>query len=179
MQICDHLNALDLYNLSASCETMWSLMTSTPTTSLWRRVFPQTSVPMPECPDDMSFPNYARFMLVRACMVCAILPCNLHLPLNPCQLNRAVEHPTHIISSIISIGLGTVVLVTKQSKTHEEPLYLSTLTPRTSGWHHKRRSSVRTMVCREHCLPTSRVDQVSCFNIDFGRTIGPNVRCFS
>lgn len=69
-EICLFLDAFELRRLSLTDETFWSVLVSEKSVSIWRQAFKKVVPPMPECPETMSGPYYAQFMLVEGCMAC-------------------------------------------------------------------------------------------------------------
>ncbi|KAG8906406.1 hypothetical protein FRC01_008032, partial [Tulasnella sp. 417] len=67
-EICSFLDALELRCLSLVDGTFWSVLVSAKSDPIWRQAFKRVIPPMPECPETMSAPDYAQFMLVESCM---------------------------------------------------------------------------------------------------------------
>ncbi|KAG8893368.1 hypothetical protein FRC01_013633, partial [Tulasnella sp. 417] len=67
-EICSFLDALELRQRELTDETFWSVLVSARSDPIWRQTFKRVVPPMPECPETMSCPDYAEFLLVEACM---------------------------------------------------------------------------------------------------------------
>ncbi|KAG8928763.1 hypothetical protein FRC01_005394 [Tulasnella sp. 417] len=68
-EICSFLDAIELRHLALTDKTFWSVLAAPKSDPFWRHAFKQTVPPLPECPEPMSKPDYARFMLAQSCMV--------------------------------------------------------------------------------------------------------------
>ncbi|KAG8926973.1 hypothetical protein FRC01_008159 [Tulasnella sp. 417] len=71
-EICSFLDALELRRLALMDKTFWSVLVSTRSDPIWRQAFRQAVPPVPDCPETMSWPNYAQFILVESCMSCHV-----------------------------------------------------------------------------------------------------------
>ncbi|KAG9045712.1 hypothetical protein FS837_005799 [Tulasnella sp. UAMH 9824] len=69
-EICSFLDAIELRRLSLTDRTFWSVLVSAKSNGIWRQAFKRVAPPMPECPETMSGPDYAQFMLLDACTIC-------------------------------------------------------------------------------------------------------------
>ncbi|KAG8928765.1 hypothetical protein FRC01_005396 [Tulasnella sp. 417] len=72
-EICSFLDAVELRHLALTDETFWSVLVAPKSDPIWRHAFKQTVPPLPECPETMSRPDYARFMLAESCMFCQVM----------------------------------------------------------------------------------------------------------
>ncbi|KAG9045715.1 hypothetical protein FS837_005802 [Tulasnella sp. UAMH 9824] len=100
-EICSFLDAMELWHLSLTDETFWSVLASAKSYPIWHRSFKQTVPSMPKCPETMSPPSFARFMLVESCMVCRLKPWNMSLDYfhrvrycDPCRQSNIISENT-------------------------------------------------------------------------------------
>ena len=69
-QIVGYLNPTDLLNMARSSQSLRNLFMSKDSKSVWRRV--RENLELPDCPDDLSEPQYADLLFGKGCYVCNI-----------------------------------------------------------------------------------------------------------
>ena len=69
-QIAGYLNPTDLLNMARSSQSLRNLFMSKDSKSAWRRV--RENLELPDCPDDLSEPQYADLLFGKGCYVCNI-----------------------------------------------------------------------------------------------------------
>ena len=97
-KIASHLTPQDLLHMARSCRMMRDLFMSKRSLPIWRTA--REALGMPECPPDLSEPQYADLVFFKGCYVCFIL----FLIPSSCVLTRISISPLSISSQ--SCGAG-------------------------------------------------------------------------
>jgi hypothetical protein len=69
-QIFSHLDPIDLVTLTQTSKELRAMLTSRSSTSVWKAARANIVPAMPDCPDDLSEPQYAVLMFGKGCHVC-------------------------------------------------------------------------------------------------------------
>lgn len=73
MQIFGQLGPMDLLSLTRTSKSLRAVLLSRSSISIWKQAFGNVNPPgLPECPPDLTEPQYAELVFGKTCTVCSI-----------------------------------------------------------------------------------------------------------
>ncbi|KAF8148885.1 hypothetical protein B0H34DRAFT_863230 [Crassisporium funariophilum] len=70
-EIFSQLEPLDLFHLARTTKDLYNILTSRSSSTIWDRARANMLLPMPPCPDDLSWPKYVDLSFGTQCHICA------------------------------------------------------------------------------------------------------------